>query len=126
YTVAQIEELTKIDRWFLEKLENIHNYSKVLSTYNKIETLPAEVLQEAKRLGFSDFQIARFVEDPEGNLEEDLIRVRSRRKQLAVLPVVRRINTVASDHPDKTNYLYFTYGSDKAYTPHREEGETVI
>jgi carbamoyl-phosphate synthase large subunit len=126
YTVARIEELTKIDRWFLEKLENIHNYSKVLSAYNKIEELPAEVLREAKRLGFSDFQIARFVEDPEGSLEEDLIRVRNHRKQQSVLPVVRRINTVASDHPDKTNYLYFTYDSDKGYPLHREEGETVI
>ena len=126
YTVARIEELTKIDRWFLEKLENIHNYSKVLSAYNKIEALPAEVLREAKRLGFSDFQIARFVEDPEGSLEEDLIRVRNHRKQQSVLPVVRRINTVASDHPDKTNYLYFTYDSDKGYPLHREEGETVI
>jgi len=126
YTVARIEELTKIDRWFLEKLENIHNYSKVLSSYHKIEALPAEVLREAKRLGFSDFQIARFVEDPEGSLEEDLIRVRNHRKQQSVLPVVRRINTVASDHPDKTNYLYFTYDSDKGYPLHREEGETVI
>ncbi|MDD5346603.1 MAG: carbamoyl-phosphate synthase (glutamine-hydrolyzing) large subunit, partial [Proteiniphilum sp.] len=126
YTVARIEELTKIDRWFLEKLENIHNYSKMLSAYNKIEALPAEVLREAKRLGFSDFQIARFVEDPEGSLEEDLIRVRNHRKQQSVLPVVRRINTVASDHPDKTNYLYFTYDSDKGYPLHREEGETVI
>jgi carbamoyl-phosphate synthase large subunit len=126
YGVARIEELTKIDRWFLEKLENIHNYSKVLSSYHKIEALPAEVLREAKRLGFSDFQIARFVEDPEGSLEEDLIRVRNHRKQQSVLPVVRRINTVASDHPDKTNYLYFTYDSDKGYPLHREEGETVI
>ena len=126
YTVARIEELTKIDRWFLEKLENIHNYSKVLSSYHKIEALPAEMLREAKRLGFSDFQIARFVEDPEGSLEEDLIRVRNHRKQQSVLPVVRRINMVASDHPDKTNYLYFTYDSDKGYPLHREEGETVI
>ncbi|HCM19711.1 MAG TPA: carbamoyl phosphate synthase large subunit, partial [Porphyromonadaceae bacterium] len=64
YSVARIEELTKIDPWFLEKLENIYNYSKVLAAYNKIEELPEEVLKEAKRLGFSDFQIARFVEEP--------------------------------------------------------------
>ncbi|KUK78473.1 MAG: Carbamoyl-phosphate synthase, large subunit [Proteiniphilum acetatigenes] len=126
YTVAQIEELTKIDRWFLEKLENIYHYSKVLSSYSKIEELPPDVLREAKRLGFSDFQIARFVEEPQGTLENELMRVRNHRRRLEVLPVVRRINTVASDHPDKTNYLYFTYGSDKAYALHREEGETVI
>jgi len=126
YTVAQIEELTKIDRWFLEKLENIYHYSKVLSSFSKIEELPPDVLREAKRLGFSDFQIARFVEKPQGTLENELMRVRNHRRRLEVLPVVRRINTVASDHPDKTNYLYFTYGSDKAYPLHREEGETVI
>lgn len=126
YTVAQIEELTKIDRWFLEKLENIYKFSKILSTYHKVEELPADVMQEAKRLGFSDFQIARFVEDPKGTVEEELIRVRNYRKQLGILPKLRRINTVASDHPEKTNYLYFTYGSDKGYTPHRETGETVV
>lgn len=126
YTVAQIEDLTKIDRWFLEKLENIHNYSKVLSAYNKIEELPKEIVHEAKRLGFSDFQIARFVEEPTSTVENELIRVRNHRKTMGILPVVRRINTVASEHPDQTNYLYFTYGSDKAYTPHKEEKEPVI
>ncbi|HBG57928.1 MAG TPA: carbamoyl phosphate synthase large subunit, partial [Porphyromonadaceae bacterium] len=126
YTVAQIEELTKIDRWFLEKLENIYNYSKVLATYSRVEELPKEVLLEAKRLGFSDFQIARFVEEPAGTVENELIRVRDHRKKMGIIPIVRRINTVASDHPDKTNYLYFTYGSDKAYIPHKEEKEAVI
>ncbi|MDD2937274.1 MAG: carbamoyl-phosphate synthase (glutamine-hydrolyzing) large subunit, partial [Proteiniphilum sp.] len=126
YSVVQIEELTKIDPWFLGKLENIYNYSKVLSTYNKIEELPEEVLREAKRLGFSDFQIARFVEEPSGTLQEALIRVRKLRKGMGILPVVRRINTVASDHPDKTNYLYFTYGSEKAYVPHKDEKEAVV
>ncbi|MCE5206504.1 MAG: carbamoyl-phosphate synthase (glutamine-hydrolyzing) large subunit [Porphyromonadaceae bacterium] len=126
YSVAQIEELTKIDHWFLEKLENIYNYSKVLASYNKIEELSEEVLKEAKRLGFSDFQIARFVEEPAGTLENELIRVRNYRKNMGIKPVVRRINTVASENPDKTNYLYFTYGSEKAYTPHKEDKEAVI
>ena len=126
YSVAQIEELTKIDPWFLEKLENIYKYSKVLATYNKIEALPANVMREAKRLGFSDFQIARFVENPEGTVEEELIRVRNHRKKLNVLPALCRINTVASKNPEKTNYLYFTYGADVSYTPQRGEGETVI
>src|SRR5690554_1179303 len=126
YSVERIEELTKIDPWFLGSLENIYNYSKVIASYNKIEDLPLDILKEAKRLGFSDFQIARFVEEPTGNLENDLIRVREHRKKLHVRPTVRRINTVASEHPDKTNYLYFTYGSEKAYTPPKEEGEAVI
>ncbi len=126
YSVAQIETLTKIDKWFLEKLENIYNYTRVLSQYKKIENLPSEVLAEAKRLGFSDFQIARYVESPQGNMEVEQIRVREYRKKLQVLPVVRRINTVASENPDKTNYLYFTYGSDKAYTPEKSDKESIV
>ena len=113
YTVERIEELTKIDKWFIERLANIVRYKGLLSTYNKIEDLPKDVLKEAKRLGFSDFQIARFVEDPKGTMEQDVLRVREHRKSLEVLPRVRRINTVASEYPDLTNYLYVTYGAEE-------------
>ncbi len=109
YTVDRIYELSKINPWFLNKLKNIVDYTKVLSKYNRIEELPEEVLREAKRLGFSDFQIARYVENPQGNMEKENIRVRSLRKKLGVLPSVKRINTVASDNPELTNYLYLTY-----------------
>lgn len=126
YSVQQIEELTKIDSWFLGRLENIYNYSKVLSAYGKIDELPEDILREAKRLGFSDFQIARFVEDPQSTVEDELIRVRNHRKSLQITPIVRRINTVASENPDKTNYLYFTYDSDKAFLPQKSEKESVI
>ncbi len=81
YTVERIHELTKISHWFLNGLKNIVDYSRILSGYNKIEELPAGVLKEAKRLGFSDFQIARFVENPEGNMEKENIRVRQLRKK---------------------------------------------
>lgn len=81
----------------------------MLSKYDKIEDVPAAVLQEAKRLGFSDFQIARFVEDPDGNIEKESLRVRAVRKKNNVLPSVKRINTVASENPELTNYLYVTY-----------------
>ena len=120
YTVDRIYELSKITPWFLEKLKNIVDYTKVLSAYNKIEDLPADVLNEAKRLGFSDFQIARYVENPEGNMEKENIRVRNLRKKLGILPSVKRINTIASEHPELTNYLYMTYdGSqhDISYYP---------
>ncbi|MBP5455787.1 MAG: carbamoyl-phosphate synthase (glutamine-hydrolyzing) large subunit [Paludibacteraceae bacterium] len=110
YTVERIEQLTKIDIWFLNKLKNIVDYTKVIAKYKKIEDIPADVMREAKRLGFSDFQIARYCEDPDGNLEKEILRVRALRKKQGILPAVRRINTVASEHPELTNYLYMTYG----------------
>ena len=109
YSVQKLHELTKIDPWFLSKLENIYQYSLVLKKYGKIADIPADVMREAKRLGFSDFQIARLVEAPNGNLEKEMIAVRNHRKRLGVLPSVKRINTVASEHPELTNYLYLTY-----------------
>jgi carbamoyl-phosphate synthase large subunit len=126
YSVAQIEELTKIDPWFLSKLENIYQYTKVLEQYNKIEDVPAEVLQEAKRLGFSDFQIARYVEHPNSTMEHEVLAVRKHRKNLGVLPAVGRINTVASENPEDTNYLYFTYGKKESYQAKCSGNEAVI
>ena len=108
YSIDRIFELTKIDPWFLGKLKNIVDYKNKLSQYNKVEDIPADVLREAKVLGFSDFQIARFVLSPEGNMEKENLMVRARRKELGILPAVKRINTVASEHPELTNYLYMT------------------
>ena len=126
YTVEQIEALTKIDKWFLGKLANIYNYTKVLGGYKNIEDLPKSVLAEAKRLGFSDFQIARFVENPQGPLEASLLKVRKHRKSLNVNPVMRRINTIASENPEKANYLYLTYDTTKQYIPEKKAGESVV
>ena len=109
YTIERIHELTKIDPWFLGKLKNIVDYKNVLATYNKIEDLPEDVVRQAKVLGFSDFQIARFVLKNSSNMESQLLAVRKHRKELGVLPAVKRINTVASEHPELTNYLYMTY-----------------
>ncbi len=114
YSVERIEELTKIDAWFLNKLKNIVDYANVLKGFKTIEDIPADVLKEAKRLGFSDFQIARCVENPSGNMEKETLRVRSARKKANIKPAVRRINTVASEHPELTNYLYMTYGTDES------------
>ncbi|MDE5806574.1 MAG: carbamoyl-phosphate synthase large subunit, partial [Muribaculaceae bacterium] len=111
YTVDRIEQLTKIDKWFIERLANIVRYKGVLESYDKIEDLPEDVMREAKRLGFSDFQIARFVENPSGNMESDILRVRNHRKKMGITPAIRRINTVASEYPELTNYLYATYGA---------------
>ena len=110
YSIDRIYELTKIDRWFLGKLKNIVDYKHKLCQYNSLEELPADVLREAKVLGFSDFQIARFVCKPKDtNMEKENLAVRAYRKKLGILPAVKRINTVASEHPDLTNYLYMTY-----------------
>ena len=126
YTVEQIEALTKIDPWFLKGLENIYKYTLVLSQYNKIEDLPADVIKEAKRLGFSDFQIARYVENPAGNMESEMLRVRKHRLSLDIKPSVCRINTIASEHPELTNYLYMTYGTDQNYTPANTGKEAIV
>ena len=126
YSIEKIYELTKIDAWFLGKLKNIYDYSLVLSKYDTIEDVPAEVLREAKRLGFSDFQIARFVERPEGNLEKESLRVRSLRKKLGILPSVKRINTIASEDPELTNYLYMTYDGSEHDVPYHKNEKSVV
>ena len=111
YTVERISELTKIDPWFLGKLKNIVDYKHVLEGYNTLDELPADVLRKAKELGFSDFQISRFVLKDQKNMESGNLEVRARRKELGIVPAVKRINTVASEHPELTNYLYMTYGT---------------
>jgi len=110
YSVERIEELTKIDKWFIERMKNIVDFEHKLQTYNAIEDVPADVLTKAKILGFSDFQIARCVLNVHtGNMEKENLAVRAYRKKLGILPTVKRIPTVASEHPDLTNYLYMTY-----------------
>ena len=110
YTIERIEELTKIDPWFIERMKNIVDYKHKLSEYNTLEEIPAEILREAKVLGFSDFQIGRFVLKTQNtNMEKEVLAVRAQRKKLNILPAVKRIPTVASEHPDLTNYLYMTY-----------------
>ena len=110
YTIERIEELTKIDPWFIERMKNIVDFKHKLSEYNTLEEIPAEVLREAKVLGFSDFQIGRFVLKTQNtNMEKEVLAVRAQRKKLNILPAVKRIPTVASEHPDLTNYLYMTY-----------------
>ena len=126
YTIEKIHDLTKIDPWFLGKLKNIHDYKLKLQTYDHIEDIPADVMLEAKRLGFSDFQIARFVENPQGNMEAENIRTRNYRKKLGILPSVKRINTVASEHPELTNYLYLTYDGSDHDMPYYKNDKSVV
>ena len=110
YTVERIEDLTKIDAWFITRLKNIVDLKHELQKYNTLEELPDELLRTVKQAGFSDFQIARFVlKDADGNMEKENLMVRNHRKERGIMPSVKRINTVASEHPELTNYLYFTY-----------------
>jgi carbamoyl-phosphate synthase large subunit len=128
YTIERIYELTKIDPWFLERLKNIVDYKKVLMGYDRIEDLPAEVIRRAKVLGFSDFQIARFVLKPQGktNMERENLSVRARRKELGILPAVKRINTVASEQPELTNYLYMTYAVEGHDVNYYKNDKSVV
>ena len=128
YSIDRIFELTKIDRWFLGKLKNIVDYMSVLKEYDDIDSLPEDVLRQAKVLGFSDFQIARLVckGNATRNMEKENLAVRARRKQLGILPAVKRIETVASEHPDLTNYLYLTYGTTGHDVNYYQNEKSVI
>ena len=112
YTVDQVHELTKIDKWFLEKLMNIMNTSKELEQWSKnhkqIADLPFELLKKTKVQGFSDFQIARAI-GYEGDMEDGILYVRNHRKSVGIVPVVKQIDTLAAEYPAQTNYLYLTY-----------------
>lgn len=112
YTIDQVHELTKIDKWFLQKLMNIMNTSEELhqwgNNHKQIADLPADLLRQAKRQGFSDFQIARAI-GYEGDMEDGSLYVRNYRKSLGIVPVVKQIDTLAAEYPAQTNYLYLTY-----------------
>ena len=112
YTIDQVHDLTKIDKWFLQKLMNIMNTSEELhqwgNNHKQIADLPADLLKQAKRQGFSDFQIARAI-GYEGDMEDGSLYVRNYRKSLGIVPVVKQIDTLAAEYPAQTNYLYLTY-----------------
>ena len=126
YTIERIEELTKIDVWFLERCKHIVDLKNELLKYNKLEELPDALLKEVKIAGFSDFQIARFVLKPQGNMEKENLAVRDYRKQKGIVPAVKRINTVASEHPELTNYLYMTYAVEGYDIPYNTGEKSVV
>ncbi|MDE5822447.1 MAG: carbamoyl-phosphate synthase (glutamine-hydrolyzing) large subunit [Paramuribaculum sp.] len=111
YSVDKIHELTKIDRWFLYRLQNIVTTSHQLKEFNTLEELPSDLLRLAKEQGFSDFQVARciFKGEMKNNAEEANLKVREFRKKLGIVPVVKQIDTLAAEYPAQTNYLYLTY-----------------
>ena len=112
YTIDQVHELTKIDKWFLQNLMNIMKTSEALhswgNNHKQIADLPNELLRKAKVQGFSDFQIARAI-GYEGDMEDGILYIRKHRKEAGILPVVKQIDTLAAEYPAQTNYLYLTY-----------------
>jgi carbamoyl-phosphate synthase large subunit len=111
-SVERIYELTKIDKWFLYKLKNIVSFKNELCRYKTIESIPAELLAHSKRIGFSDFQIARHVLNSDlPDIHKDLMKVRRYRKSIGIVPYVKQIDTMAAEYPAVTNYLYLTYSA---------------
>ena len=127
YDVDRIHELTKIDRWFLYKLNNICRTADELSRFDDIEKIPAPVLRQAKQQGFSDFQIARIVlKDQCEKSDKDLLRVREMRKSLGIVPVVKQIDTLAAEYPALTNYLYLTYNGEENDVTYLHDHRSII
>ena len=120
YTIDQIHDLTKIDRWFLQKLYNIMTTANELEAFDKIEEVPTDLLRKSKQQGFSDFQIGRSVlKDNMNEPEQTILELRSIRKKEGIVPVVKQIDTLAAEYPAQTNYLYLTYNgthNDVQYT----------
>lgn len=110
YSVDKIHDLTKIDKWFLEKLQNIIKVKDEVANYDTLESMPTKLLKESKVRGFSDFQIARLIFNSSSSvIEDDMMKVREYRKSVGVIPFVKQIDTLAAEYPAKTNYLYVTY-----------------
>lgn len=128
YTIEQIHALTKIDCWFLDKLQSIVRTSQRLGEVAAIDKLPYELLLRAKRQGFSDFQIARFVLADKGVKagDKEALAVRSQRKQLGIVPVVKQIDTLAAEYPAETNYLYLTYSGTHSDINYEGDGRSVV
>ena len=127
YSVDQIHNLTKIDKWFLEKLKHIIDIDEALKRQN-INTLDRDLLREAKVYGFTDFQIARAIglENEIGNMHKAALLVRNKRKFYDILPVVKQIDTLAAEYPAQTNYLYVTYGGVKSDVVFENDKRSVI
>ena len=127
YSVEQIHNLTKIDKWFLEKLKHIIDIDEALKKQN-INTLDRDLLREAKVYGFTDFQIARAIglENEIGNMHKAALLVRNKRKFYDILPVVKQIDTLAAEYPAQTNYLYVTYGGVKSDVVFENDKRSVI
>lgn len=126
YDIEDIHRLTKIDRWFLQKLHYIYLCSKQLEKFEQIEQIPFDLLKKAKQMGFSDFQIAKLIGDSSQDTEELSKKVRAYRKKLGIIPVVKQIDTLAAEYPAQTNYLYLTYNGNANDVKYLGDHRSVI
>lgn len=127
YSVDRIHDLTKIDKWFLYKLQNIMDTSHELEGFDTIESVPAVLLRQAKGQGFSDFQIARSVlKEKMTDAEKANKMVRDFRKSLGIVPVVKQIDTLAAEYPAQTNYLYLTYNADSNDVTYLHDHRSIV
>ncbi|WP_101690778.1 carbamoyl-phosphate synthase (glutamine-hydrolyzing) large subunit [Dysgonomonas massiliensis] len=126
YTVDQIHDLTKIDRWFLQKLNYIFRCSKEIERYDDIKSLPVDLLRSAKKMGFSDFQIAKLICKDSNAAEEASLEVRRQRKAYGIVPCVKQIDTLAAEYPAQTNYLYITYNGSANDVKYLGDRKSII
>jgi len=128
YTVDEVHDLTKIDRWFLDKLKNIHDLELELKKVKQPEEISNELLLESKKAGFSDFQIAKLIYNSKhiGETDEEILKVREIRKSRNIVPVVKQIDTLAAEYPAQTNYLYLTYHGSENDVHYLHDHKSVV
>ncbi len=128
WSVEKIHRLTKIDRWFLEKLKNIYDLEQELRSYNCLDDLPDDLLREVKQAGFSDFQIARLLYRHQkiGATDDEIMEVRRYRQSRGIVPSVKQIDTLAAEYPAQTNYLYLTYHGSENDVTYEKDNKSVI
>ena len=127
YSIDDLYNITKIDKWFLFRLQNIHEYKMRLKAVRSIDRLDYQTILGAKKLGFSDWQIGKFVTDgTDAELHKTGMEVRAKRKSLGILPAVKQIDTLAGEYPAQTNYLYLTYNGTEHDIEFERDGRSVI
>ncbi len=127
YSVDKIHEMTRIDKWFLERLKNIHDLKEELGKYTTVRGVTPMMLKKAKQMGFSDFQIGRLtIKDEAMNAHQKMLKVREYRKELGITPCIKQIDTLAGEYPAQTNYLYATYNGNETDITYESDGKSVI
>lgn len=126
FSIDEIHEHTRIDKWFLYKLKNIFDIRNMMSRYKEVENLPDGMLKEAKKMGFTDYQIAKIIYSDHDDVTRQSLHVRSFRKKAGILPFVKQIDTLAAEYPAVTNYLYLTYNASENDLVYEKDARSVV